>query len=240
MIVFPMLGKSSRFFSKEYLVPKYELPLGELTLFTRSVRSFDSYFDKEHFLFLVRKDNGAKNFVLEQIASMDIKDFRIIEIDRETSGQAESVFIGLSDYSIDKQLMIFNIDTIRDGFIWPTPIEFGDGFLEVFRGPGENWSFVESSDDNVVVRTSEKLRISDLCSNGIYGFSSIDLFGEAYLNYQIKGEKYIAPLFNYLIDKGLTVRFRIVDTALIHHCGVPADYESQRLNYSNPNKDRSQ
>ena len=40
MIIIPMLGRSSRFFNVGYDKPKYELPLGDETVFSSSVRSF--------------------------------------------------------------------------------------------------------------------------------------------------------------------------------------------------------
>ena len=39
MIVIPMLGKSSRFFDAGYERPKYQLPLGDGTVFSESVKS---------------------------------------------------------------------------------------------------------------------------------------------------------------------------------------------------------
>lgn len=225
-----MLGKSSRFFAQGYAVPKYELLLGDKTLFVRSVSSFDAYFTTTPFLFLVRKDYGARKFILRQLQDLNICDFRVIEFEGDTTGQAESVFRGLVDYSADTQLMIFNTDTIRDNFVIPSDDEFGDGFLEVFHGEGDHWSFVESASGNSVLRTTEKDRISDLCSNGIYGFSSIRIFRDAYTNFytEARHETYIAPMFNQVIKNGGQVRYRIVDSGLIRHCGVPTDYEFQK------------
>ena len=230
-----MLGKSSRFFDSGYQVPKYELPLGKKSLFARSVNSFDSLFESAPFLFLVRKDYGGKRFVLNQLLELNIKDARIIEFDGNTSGQAESVFNGLVDYEAEVPLLIFNTDTIRENFIMPNSDQLGAGFLEVFHGEGENWSFVEPLSGNLVARTTEKERISDLCSNGIYGFASIQLFRDAYLDSlrHRSGESYVAPLFNYLIINGYRVNFRVVDPNLIHHCGIPSDYEKNKQFFQN-------
>ena len=234
-----MLGKSSRFFAQGYAVPKYELLLGDKTLFSRSVNSFKEYFTSTPFLFLVRKDYEARKFVLGQLEDLNICDFRVMEFDTETTGQAESVFKGIVDYSADTQLLIFNTDTIRDNFIIPSDDEFGDGFLEVFHGEGDHWSFVESASRNYVLRTTEKDRISDLCSNGIYGFSSIRIFRDAYTNFYTGAmqETYIAPMFNQVIKDGGKVRYRIVDSDLIQHCGVPKDYEFQKKYFDNLKKD---
>jgi hypothetical protein len=33
------------------------------------------------------------------------------------------------------------------------------------------------------------------------------------------------------VDKGLTVRYRVVDSVKIHHCGLPEDYSLKRDHY---------
>lgn len=234
MIIIPMLGKSSRFFSQGYELPKYQLPLGGETVFARSVRSFSEQFTDQHFLFLVRKDFGAKEFVAKQLIEIGLRDYRIIEFQYETRGQAESVMQGTLDYDGSQPIVIFNIDTIRHNFPWPTKDEFGDGFLEVFKAPGNGWSFVEPGQDGSVIRTTEKDRISDFCSNGMYGFARLGDFRTAYDDYNrrgidVRGEQYIAPLFNSLIARGMNIKYRLVEDALIDHCGLPADYEALRV-----------
>ncbi len=234
MIVIPMLGKSSRFFSAGYTRPKYQLPLAGGTVFSSSVQSFQRYFDAEPFLFLVRQDYEARHFVAAEATRLGIKDFRVVEFSNETRGQADSVALGISDYHNDVSILIFNIDTIRHNFVYPETNDIGDGFLEVFKGEGDGWSFVEPGPGTTVLRTTEKERISDLCSNGLYFFARIADFREAFRHYvssgqQVLGELYVAPLYNYLIKQGRNINFQVVDSSLIDHCGVPADYEKLKL-----------
>jgi hypothetical protein len=225
MIVFPMLGKSSRFYEAGYQQPKYELLVGTESLFCKAVKTFELYFDSLPFLFLVREDHGAADFVSSEISNLGIKDFRILTFDYETRGQADTVMEGLKNYDDNLPLMIFNIDTIRENFVWPESFE--DGFIEVFESEGDNWSFIEPLNQDYVARTTEKERISSLCSNGMYGFSSIALFKLAFKNFlkDDSDELYIAPLYNYLIDSGYRINYRVVESNAIYHCGVPKDYE---------------
>lgn len=237
MIVIPMLGKSSRFFSAGYPIPKYQLPLGNETVFAKSVRSFESYFQKVPFLFLVRSDFDAISFVSQEARRIGLKDFRIIEFAIETRGQAESVEMGVRDYANDVPLLIFNIDTIRHEFKMPELSLVGDGFLEVFEAAGDGWSFIEPGRENRVIRTTEKQRISNLCSNGLYYFSKIGLYRDAYQQslssgITVNGEIYIAPLYNFLIKQGYDIRFDVVGSHQISHCGIPDDYENLRSDWS--------
>jgi hypothetical protein len=225
-----MLGRSSRFLNAGYTRPKYQLPLGGESVFTKSVRSFEKVFNSQPFVFLVRSDYDAKRFVSEEVARLGIADHRVIEFDFETRGQAESVALGTRDYSDNVPLMVFNIDTIRHGFEWPDAEAFGDGFLEVFRGEGDGWSFVEPGVGGRVLRTTEKERISDLCSNGMYGFARLQHFRDAYGDYvrsgsTAAGELYIAPLYNRLIERGLNIRYTLLEPSVTMHCGIPSDYE---------------
>ena len=238
MIIIPMLGKSSRFFSAGYVRPKYQLPLGDGTVFSYSVQSFQKYFDSEPFLFLVRQDYEARSFVSNEASRLGIKDYRIVEFSHETRGQADSVALGISDYHDNVPILIFNIDTIRHNFIYPDAEKMGDGFLEVFKGDGDGWSFIEPGIGTAVLRTTEKERISDLCSDGLYFFARIADFREAFDHYvssgqHVLGELYVAPLYNYLIKRGRSIHFQLVDSSLIDHCGLPKDYEKLKLRIPN-------
>lgn len=231
MIVIPMIGRSRRFFDAGYSLPKFQLPLRGETVFSQVLRSFEAQFKSIPFLFLVRDDYNSATFVENEVFNLGIQDYRIVEFKNDTRGQAESVMIGIRDYDGRLPMVVFNIDTIRHNFIWPSRSEFGDGFLEVFHADGDGWSFVEPLDEKRVLRTAEKIRISNLCSNGMYGFSKIDSFRAAFTSYEsnnIKsdGEFYIAPLYNLMIKEGLDIRYKTLPSSVIEHCGVPEDYVS--------------
>jgi hypothetical protein len=83
--------------------------------------------------------------------------------------------------------------------------------LEVFRGPGEGWSFVEPApgSDRKVVRTTEKDRISDLCCTGLYVFRTVSAFRTRWRRSAGRpssplSETYIAPIYNQLIAQAAT------------------------------------
>lgn len=231
MIVFPMLGRSSRFFNVGYTVPKYQLPLWGEHVFSHCVKTFEQYFLTDPFVFLVRGDYAARSFVAREASRLGIMDFRIMQIDCETRGQAESVFLGIKDAHDEQELIVFNIDTIRPHFTKPALHAYGDGFLEVFEAEGDAWSFVQPiGGSDRVARTTEKERISSLCSDGLYGFRRVGDFRTSYRRYvdeghTVNGEIYIAPLYNQLISEGKDIRYTLVDAKEVIHCGVPQDYE---------------
>lgn len=234
IFVIPMVGLSSRFFNAGYSVPKYQLPIQDKTMFEWAVQSFKQYYHSDHFLFIIRDAYESEKFVHSQIEQIGIINYHIVVLDEMTSGQAETVYLGLRNTSLssDEDLFIFNIDSHLHHFNKPKWLPDCDGYLEVFKGEGNHWSFVKlDQSQQYVSQTTEKDRISDLCSDGLYYFKSIDLFNESYQDAvdnqkYTKGELYIAPLYNYLINKGYKIRIDCIDKTQISICGTPAEYEN--------------
>ncbi|WP_353497662.1 glycosyltransferase family 2 protein [Vibrio sp. CB1-14] len=234
MIVIPMAGLSSRFFKAGYKLPKYMLDAYGESLFDHSVKSFQQYFSSEKFVFIVRDVYGTPEFVKQRVIALDIQDYDIVVLNTETRGQAETVSLGLANYrSSNEPITIFNIDTFRPNFIHPELSKLGDGYLEVFRGEGTNWSFVRPINENStqVDLTTEKNPISDLCCTGLYHFSNAQDFFSAYDYYLSlpkdkweKGELYIAPLYNYLISTTALVHYHEIPLEDVIFCGTPDEY----------------
>ncbi len=228
MIVIPMVGRSSRFFQAGYTRPKYELEVDGASVFEHAVASFRAYFDSDFFLFLVRSDYEAEQFVRAKLATLGVRRFQVVVFDQETQGQADTVYQGLQHVPAgDEELYIFNIDTFRPGFT--KPAQPGDGYLEVFSGEGEHWSFVLPGPGGRALRTTEKERISDLCSDGLYYFRTRALFEQVFERARregatVRAEYYIAPLYNYLIAEGRDIRYVQVDRSEVVFCGTPDEY----------------
>ncbi|MEY8214424.1 MAG: capsular biosynthesis protein, partial [Colwellia sp.] len=204
MIVIPMAGLSSRFFKAGYTQPKYMLEAHGETLFSHSIKSFSKYFETDKFVFIVRDAYKTPMFVNQSAKDLGIKEFEIVVLEQETRGQAETVALGLSKFgSYEGALTIFNIDTFRPNFVYPDLTQLGRGYLEVFRGSGDNWSFAKPLNESstLVIETAEKKSISELCCTGLYHFKDIKEYFIAYDAYialpveeWVNGELYIAPL----------------------------------------------
>jgi hypothetical protein len=230
MIVFPMAGESRRFSDAGFAAPKYMLPLGGTNGFACAVAGFRPYFGKEPFLFVLRDVAGTRRFVEEHTQALGISDARIVVLDAPTDGQATTVALGLekSRAPLDQPLTIFNIDTFRLDPAYPE-MPRCEGWLEVFAGSGDNWSFVAPGAGNTVLRTAEKEPISDLCCTGLYGFATAGHFLEAFAAEQRTPqakERYVAPLYNHLIARGADIRYRTVAREEIAFCGVPDEYRA--------------
>jgi hypothetical protein len=238
MIVFPMAGLSRRFSEAGYTLPKYMLPLAGGTCFDFSVSGFLGPYRSETFVFVMRDVQETPQFVEERLRALGVGDYRLVVLAGPTSGQGETVEKGLEGLAAgDEELTVFNIDTFRMNVSRPTPEERGDGHLEVFRGSGDGWSFVEPTPNGSgkVARTTEKVPISDLCCTGLYSFARVSDFREA-LEAERRsptsalGETYIAPIYNHLIGRGREIRYSLIRNDDVVFCGVPAEYEALASN----------
>lgn len=204
------------------------------SLFDFAVLSFARYFDNEKFVFIVRPDYETPEFVTRSCKNLGIANYEVVILNHETRGQAETVFLGLQNMQQSSPITVFNIDTFRFGFAQPDWLSQCDGYLEVFKGDGDNWSYAKpkSVDSNQVVETAEKNPISDLCSTGLYYFAKLQQFNEAFAieadkctSQWQKGELYIAPMYNTLIQQGLDIRYNLIERDDVFFCGVPQEYD---------------
>jgi len=227
-IIIPMAGLSQRFTDAGYSLPKYMLYAGTKSVFNISVSSFKKYFETVNFLFIARNVNDTKSFIETECKLMGLNHYQIIILESPTKGQAETVYIGIKSANLpeNEEILIFNIDTIRKNYKLPEDLLQYDGFLEVFKGTGKNWSYVEPFDNKSqrVKRTAEKQVISDLCSTGLYFFKTQSDFCEAFIqnNKQLDCELYVAPLYNYLINKN--IYYHLIKREEVVFTGIPSEY----------------
>ena len=236
VFVIPMAGESSRFRKVGFDKPKFMLPAFRKTVFRFAIESFSRYFESNKFIFIINDDSEVDAFVRREVEVLGITSAEFVQMNRQTDGQAETVALGLEACAIDgnQPISIFNIDSFRLGFSEPDTAELknADGYLEVFQGEGDHWSFarVESENPTRVIETAEKNRISDYCSNGFYHFKRCQDFLDAYREEreneggEFLQEFFIAPLYNRLIAKGCDVRIRVIEQSEIKFCGLPTEY----------------
>lgn len=232
-IVFPMAGLSSRFLNAGYELPKYMLKVRDTSVFYNAVLGFKHYFKDCNFLFIYRNIYDTKNFIFNECEKLKIENKIFVELNNETQGQAHTVMLGLEKAQVNnnESIIIFNIDTFRYNYSLPNfNFDQLDGYLEVFRAEGEQWSFILPGKNNSVLKTAEKEKISEFCSSGLYYFKRCKDFKESFnFSYQnnlfVKNELYIAPLYNYLIQNNKTIKYYEITLDDVIFCGTPQEYE---------------
>ncbi len=229
-IIITMAGLGSRFREAGYSVPKYMIEAKGKTLFEWSLESlidYNSYVEK--YIFVVKKEDNAGDFIKSKCKNYNIKNIEIIELDTLTDGQATTALIAVNHCDNDESIMIYNIDT----YIEPYELKYsdisGDGYIPCFNADGDHWSFVRNDEFGQVVEVREKERISNNCSLGAYYFKSAELYRNIYNEYYSdnskieKKEKYIAPMYNYMISKGYNLAIGLVDAKKVHVLGTPEE-----------------
>lgn len=229
-VIISMAGLGSRFRKAGYDCPKYMIEAKGKTLFEWSMDSLIGI--NKHvnrYVFVVRKEDDSADFIRNKCKKYEIRDVEIIEIDYLTDGQATTCMLAMPYCEDDYPIYIYNIDT----YVEPNELVCenitSEGFIPCFKAEGTHWSFVKLDENGNAVEVREKDRISDNCTIGAYYFESAKLFSDLYREYYSddshleKNEKYVAPLYNYMIRKGMRVTIDNVDSSKVHVLGTPEE-----------------
>ena len=232
-VIITMAGLGSRFKKAGYTCPKYMIEANGKTLFEWSMDSLLGYNDfVSKYIFVVRVEDNSKEFITEKCKKYGINNIDVVEIDYLTDGQATTCMLAIPYCEPDSAIMVYNIDTYVEPYEMRYEDINGDGYIPCFKAEGNHWSFVRLDEGGNAVEVREKVRISDNCTLGAYYFSSAKLYKNLYDEYYSdssnleKNEKYIAPLYNYMICKNMTVKIGLVDFSKVHVLGTPEELDA--------------
>lgn len=231
-----MAGEGSRFKKAGYAIPKFMIEVKGKTLFEWSLDSLSDYAKHiSKYIFITQKKDCAKEFIEIKCKNYNITNLNIIELNYLTDGQATTCMSAIPYCKLDEPIFIYNIDTyIEPGAMKCSQI-LEDGHIPCFNAEGNHWSFVSVDENNLAIKISEKKRISNNCSVGAYYFSTANLFKEMYEEYYanpsniVNGEKYIAPMYNYMIEKGKKVSISLIENSKVHVLGTPEELNKFKL-----------
>lgn len=231
-VIITMAGLGSRFRKAGYACPKYMIEAKGKTLFEWSMDSLVGYNDHvSKYIFVVRKEDNTETFIKEKMLQYGISNVEIIGIDYLTDGQATTCMLAIPYCDPEKSILVYNIDTYVEPYEMKYEDISGEGQIPCFHADGDHWSFVKLDEFGRAVEVREKKRISDNCTLGAYYFSSASLYKSLYEEYYKddrnleKNEKYIAPLYNFMIEKGMSVTISIVDNKKVHVLGTPEELQ---------------
>ena len=229
-IIITMAGMGSRFKKAGYDCPKYMIEAKGKTLFEWSMDSLLDYNKAVNkYIFIVREEDHSKEFITKKMMTLGINNLEIIEINYLTDGQATTAKLGVERCNDDESILIYNIDTYIEPYNLLLADLNGDGSIPCFHAEGTHWSFVKEKNGKVI-DVVEKVRISDNCSIGAYYFKSAklfkDIYAEMYESKNLNKEKYIAPMFKMMLEKGFKVTYSIVDKSKVHVLGTPEELKN--------------
>lgn len=232
-VIITMAGLGSRFRKVGYNCPKYMIEAKGKSLFEWSMDSLIGYNDHvSKYVFVVREEDKTTGFIKEQCGKYGINDVDIVELNHMTDGQATTCMLAIPYCNPDDAIMVYNIDTYVEPYEMKYKDISGDGHIPCFHAEGDHWSFAKLDENGTVIEVREKVRISDNCTLGAYYFSSAKLYKDLYDEFYAddsrmeKNEKYIAPLYNFMIGKGMPVTISIVDAKKVHVLGTPEELQA--------------
>lgn len=223
----PLAGKSSRF-SNLTSTPKWALKIGETSVLELALESLSkSRISPERYVFVVRTEH--KYLLQDAIGKSNLSSTEFVFVQETPNGQARSVEIGLRKATVEGPFLVWNGDThLKKG--WDRELDVQNRWLLLSKLLGDHWSFA-STTENQVTKTSEKVRISDFASLGLYGFAAPEEYLDALEEHQGEGEQYVAPLYNFLIGRGLQVEAHVIESSFVVPLGTPGEMaESCRAN----------
>jgi dTDP-glucose pyrophosphorylase len=229
--IIPMAGHGARFIQAGYKLPKMLLQAHGKTLLQWSLDSLPLHLASQ-VVFVGLKEHDAIFSLQSNIEALYPElNSKFIFLDNVTRGQAETTFMALKYCDDNDPIVIFNIDTFFQSDTIENNLldERADGVLGYFLSAENRFSFAALDKENKYVElVKEKEVISDHALTGLYTFKKAADFLETY-DYHVrndlttKGEYYIAPMYNYLIERGKKF---ILDKAAKHYIlGTPAEYE---------------
>lgn len=236
-----MAGSGTRFKKIGVVAEKYRIIAEGRSLFDWSLHSLAN-FKEAHYCFIAQQAPGLKEFILD--ATKESPGHHSIHfVDTITRGQAESALIGLESIeNKEDPILIYNIDTyVEPSALKPGDIR-GDGWLPAFKADGDRWSFVDFNDEFQVHRVTEKVRISDYGTVGLYYFSSAKLYQHLYETHpwSKEQERYVAPLYQSMIERNEgSVYTTVLSPSSVHVLGTPEDLDMFSSSWRTENEFRS-
>jgi len=229
--VIPMAGRGQRFIDAGYKLPKMLIEARGKSLLEWSIDSLPLELCTNLVCVLLQQheDEFQLSNRIRSIYGKKVQ-LRFCYIRQVTGGQAETVLLAKDHFDQDKDLVVFNIDTCFHSPSLAAALQRSDhdGVLGVFHSQENRFSYALTNDSGVVLETAEKEVISDNALTGLYHFKRTSDFIETasyHINNNIRAnnEFYIAPMYNYLIDKG---RKFIIDEVTKHHIlGTPGELD---------------
>jgi len=224
-----MAGMGRRFKDAGYHEEKYAIEFGGHTLLDWSLASLTGF--REFQLILITRPFPAIEVSLvARATALGFADPIVITLDGPTRGQAETATLASPAVDPEDSILIFNTDTFVDPTFLNASKIRGDGWIPTFNAPGDKWSFVDTDSRGRAIRTTEKVRISDHCSVGMYYFSSFGGFCELVDAANGEGELYVAPLYNEWISRGHDTFIHSLPETAVTVLGTPEDLQRAAIN----------
>jgi NDP-sugar pyrophosphorylase family protein len=236
-IVMPMAGRGSRFAQVGIDTPKPLIDVRGKPMYSWATDGLPLERARRLIFVCLAEHLAGETLENDINARYGRHDPIIVSLNEVTAGQACTVLTAREWIDNDEPLLIFNADTYCPTTIGLALDTFSAppaGMLDVFRATGDRWSFARLGENDRVLETAEKQRISEWASTGLYYFRR----GAEFVRHadtmvaeqeRSNNEYYVAPLFNRMIAEGADIRANRLDEVWV--LGTPEDLAVFEQNY---------
>lgn len=211
-ILMPMGGLGQRFRDAGIDTPKPLIDVNGTPMFRKALSAYDTYEGEKRHIFVIRKDTDDEYGLANQILEI-LPDAQIKVLDHNTQGAVETCLVAEEFIDPDLPLVIMDCDISFDAGNYFELMKEAvnnnayDGLLLSFDSTDPRYSFAEVDGSNIVVRTAEKVAISNNALMGAYFFTKASNFLQAAHELTSRNisadmkEYYVSLIYNILIDQ---------------------------------------
>ena len=208
-IVLPIAGNGQRFIDHGYKTIKPLIEIEGKCIVEKSMESLD-YLDS-NLIFIVRQEHVLEFNIEHKLRLKFGENIIVIKVEKITAGALCTCLLAEDLIDNDDPLIIFTPDCyFEPKFHVKNLDEKYDGVVAVFNSKSPAHSYVILDESGLVVKAAEKEVISNDAVGGLYYFRHGHTFvkyakKQIELNIKTKGEYYICPVYNLLIQNGLKI-----------------------------------
>lgn len=225
-IVLPIAGNGQRFVDGGYKTIKPLIEVNGKYLVEKSLESVN--YKDANLIFIVREEHVKDYDIDTKLRSRFGNLIEVIRVNKITEGALCTCLLAEKYINNEAPLVIFTPDCYFEPRFDANNVDSKyDGIVAVFHSTSPAHSYVQL-DDGFVTKAAEKEVISEHAVGGLYYFRHGNMFvkyahKQIEMNMRTKGEFYICPVYNLLIEDGLKIG---IDRNTRHEIlGTPEDLQ---------------
>jgi len=159
----------------------------------------------------------------------------LLTVDYLTEGMVSTILLAASLINNNTPLLIGacdqTVDVKMEEFIEDAQKRGLDGSLMTFYATHPKWSYTKVDESGLALDIREKDPISTHANVGLYYFAHGKDFVDAAhamiaSDERVNNEFYVAPTYNYAIEKGKKMSIYEIESSQMHGLGTPEDVEA--------------
>lgn len=226
-LLLPIAGEAQRFKVAGYDAPKPLIMAKDKHVIDWAMDSIKT--DECNIIFVVRSEH-IYTFSLDKVLKQKFgNNIKIVRVQEKTDGALNTCLLAQEYIDNDLPLIIYTPDVCFSPQLDPSSIDSKlDGMLLTFKANSPAHSYLNIDKEGFVTKTVEKEVISTDAAVGVYYYkrgSDFVKYAQMVIdnNLRTKGEFYICPMYNFLIDDGLKIGYS--QTEKMHVLGTPDELE---------------